>query len=79
MLVLASVVFAHLTLAPFGMGGEVWLFCVAIGMVAAFCTDQTLARYGGCRLVGGICGVGVLAGLGGLLIMALLRGDILGL
>ena len=61
------------------MGGEVWLYCVAIGMVAAFWTDQTLARYGGCRLVGGICGVGVLAGLGGLLIMALLRGDILGL
>src|SRR5213594_1902221 len=41
-LCVASVFFAHLALAPFGLGWETWLYSLAVGIVCAFWTDRTL-------------------------------------
>src|SRR5437660_6490421 len=43
-LVIAGIVFAHLTLSHFSMGPEVWLISVGLGLVAAFWTEQTLEQ-----------------------------------
>src|SRR2546427_4250877 len=40
MLYAASVFFAHLALAPFGLGWETWIMSLAIGVVAPLLIDQ---------------------------------------
>src|SRR5712692_7518188 len=54
-LVVASILFAHLALAPFGLGWETWGFSVAMGLVGAFWTDQTLEECGSKRVIQMIC------------------------
>jgi hypothetical protein len=78
-LVVASVLFAHMALVPFGLGWETWGFSLAIGLVAAFWTDQTLGECGCKRLLQTICAGALGASLLGLLILAIVRGDILAL
>src|SRR5207244_2633278 len=41
-LILGGIFFAHLALAPFGLGWEAWVVCLGIGWVAAFWTERTL-------------------------------------
>jgi hypothetical protein len=78
-LILAGIFFAHLALAPFGLGWEAWVLCLGIGGVAAFWTEQTLEKIDCEPLLQCICVLALLASLGGLLVMAILRGDILAL
>jgi hypothetical protein len=78
-LVIAGIFFAHLTLAPFGLGPEAWLFSAGLGLVAAFWTDRTLEKLSSETVICSVCVVALLGSLGGLLVMALLRGDILAL
>jgi hypothetical protein len=78
-LVVSGVFFAHLALAPFGLGWEAWAFSLGIGLVAAFWTDKTLEKTHSERLVRCLCAVALLGSMAGLLVMALLRGDILAL
>jgi hypothetical protein len=78
-LILAGILFAHLALAPFGLGWEAWVICVGIGSVAAFWTERTLEKIDCERFLKCICVIALIASLGGLLVMALLRGDILAL
>ena len=69
--------FAHLALAPFGLGWETWLYSLAVATVCAVATDEVLEQCGREKLVTGAATVSFMAGLGGLLMMALVRGDIL--
>ncbi len=78
-LVVAGVFFAHLTLTPFGLGGEAWLFSAGLGLVAAFWTERTLEKINSETLIRCVCILALIGSLGGLLVMALLRGEILGL
>jgi hypothetical protein len=78
-LILAGIFFAHLALAPYGLGWEAWIVCLGIAGVAAFWTEQTLEKIDCERLVQPICVIALLASLAGILAMALLRGDILAL
>jgi len=78
-LIASSIFFAHIAILPFGLGRDAWVFCLGIGLIAAFWTDQTLARTQSERLIRGLCFVALATSLAGLLIMALLRGNILAL
>jgi hypothetical protein len=78
-LVITGVFFAHLALAPFGLGPEAWVLCLGIGCVAAFWTERTLDHITTEAFLKCVCVLALLASIGGLLIMALLRGDILAL
>jgi hypothetical protein len=69
--------FAHLALAPFGLGWETWLYSLAVATVCAVATDEVLEQCGREKLVTGAAAVSFMAGLGGLFMMALVRGDIL--
>jgi hypothetical protein len=77
MLGVAGFSFAHLALAPFGLGWETWLYSLAVASVCAVATDEVLEQCGWEKLVTGTAAVSFVAGLGGLLMMALVRGDIL--
>ncbi len=77
MLGIAGFSFAHLALAPFGLGWETWLYSLAVASVCAVATDEVLEQFGWEKLVTGVAAVSFVAGLGGLVIMALVRGDIL--
>src|SRR2546425_2177115 len=78
-LILAGIFFAHLALAPFGLGWEAWIVCLGIGWVAAFWTERTLETINCERFLKCVCVLALLASLGGIFVMALLRGDILAL
>ena len=76
-LILAGIFFAHLALAPFGLGWEAWIVCLGIAWVAAFWTERTLERINCEPFLKCVCLLALLASLGGIFVMALLRGDIL--
>src|SRR5437899_2523975 len=78
-LIVGGVFFAHLALAPFGLGWEAWAFSLAIGIIAAFWTDKTLEKIESEKLIQTVCVLALVGSLAGLLVMALLRGDILAL
>lgn len=78
-LVASSIFFAHIAILPFGLGWDAWVFCLGIGLIAAFWTDQTLEKTQSEWLIRGLCFVALATSLAGLLIMALLRGNILAL
>jgi hypothetical protein len=77
MLGIAGFSFAHLALTPFGLGWETCLYSLAVATVCAVATDEVLEQCGWEKLVTGAAAVSFVAGLGGLLIMAFVRGDIL--
>jgi hypothetical protein len=76
-LILAGIFFAHLAIAPFGLGWETWILCFGIACVATFWTDRTLAEVNCSVLLKSVCLLALLASMTGIFIMALLRGDIL--
>src|ERR1039457_27752 len=76
-LALAGFAFAHLALTPFGIRWEVWPIAVALSVVCAYATDETLEQFACERLVTAAALASVVTSIGGLLIMALVRGDIL--
>jgi hypothetical protein len=76
-LAVAGFSFAHLALTPFGLGWQVWPYSVAIAVVCAYATDETLEKCGCRQLVVMASVVSLIASLAGLLIMALVRGDVL--
>ncbi len=76
-LILSGIFFAHLALAPFGLGWETWVICFGIACVATFWTDRTLAEVNCAGLLKSVCLIALLASMTGIFIMALLRGDIL--
>ena len=78
-LIAAGVFFAHLTLAPFGLGWEAWAFSGGLGLVGAFWTDMTLEKVSSQKLIRVICILALASSLAGLIVMAALRGDILAL
>src|SRR5207302_8769414 len=78
-LLVGGIFFAHLALAPFGLGWEAWAFSLAIGIIAAFWTDKTLEKIESEKLLQTVCALALVGSLAGLLVMALLRGDILAL
>ena len=73
----AGFAFAHMALAPFGLGWETWLYSLAVATAFAVATDEVLEQFGCEKLVTGAAAVSFVAALGGLLMMALVRGDIL--
>jgi hypothetical protein len=78
-LVAAGVFFAHLALDPFGWGWETWILCLGIGWTVAFSTEQTLEKIDSEKLIQVVCVLALLASLSGIVVLALLRGDILAL
>jgi len=74
---LAGFAFAHLALTPFGIRWEVWPIAVALSVVCAYATDEALERCACERLVIAAALLSFVASLSGLLIMALVRGDLL--
>ncbi len=76
-LILAGIFFAHLAIAPFGLGWEAWVLCFGVACVATFWTDRTLAEVSCNALLKSVCVIALLASMTGILIMAFLRGDIL--
>ncbi|MGA2184919.1 MAG: hypothetical protein ABSH47_18015 [Bryobacteraceae bacterium] len=78
-LVIAAFAFARLTLRPFNLGWETWLYAVALAGVCAVATDEVLEK---CRCHGLVTAAAVVSfgtGLIGLIIMAVVRGDIFAL
>jgi hypothetical protein len=78
-LTIAGVVFAHLTLEPFGLGWESWLFSVGLAIVGGFWAAQVIERYDGTRTLQLVFVAAFLSTLAGLIILAILRGDLLSL
>lgn len=74
---MAGLVLSHMALAPFGLGWEVWPFAVALSMVCPVAVDALLERFGTPRIIGAIALAALVVGLGGMLILAALRGDLL--
>src|ERR1017187_8013817 len=50
-LAMAGFAFAHLALTPFGVGWEVWPIAIALSVVCAYTTDETLEKCACDRLV----------------------------
>jgi hypothetical protein len=78
-LVIAGFSFAHLALSPFGLGWQVWPYSVALAVVCAYATEETLEKCDCHRLVVAAAVVSLVTSLAGLIIMALVRGDVLAL
>ncbi len=76
-LFVAGFAFAHLALTPFGINWEVWPIAIALSVVCAYATDEALEKCSCERLVMGAAIVSFAMSLAGLLVMALVRGDIL--
>jgi hypothetical protein len=73
----AGVFLAHLTLAPFALGWEVWPLSAAVAIVVAWWVDRTLEKFDNPAVVRVTCVVALSVSLAGVFLMALLRGDIL--
>jgi len=73
----AGFAFAHLALAPFGIKWEVWPMALALAVVCAYATDEALERCTCERLVTAAAVVSFAMSLSGLLVMAVVRGDLL--
>jgi len=78
-LVAAGFSFAHLALTPFGLGWQIWPYSAALAVVCAYATDETLEKCNCTRLVAAAALVSLVTSLAGLLVMALVRGDVLAL
>ena len=74
---LAGFAFAYMALAPFALGPIVTLFAAAIGVIAGFWTDHVLNLWHDRLALRVITAIGFATGLGGLVILAHVRGDIL--
>jgi hypothetical protein len=75
----ASVFFAHLSLAPFGLGWEAWALAVGMGIITAILTDLVLEKTASKVLIW-VFSIGALAAsITGIIILAHVRGDILAL
>lgn len=73
----AGVALARLTLKPFGLGWETWGLCFAIGIVCPFAIHMMLDNLDRKKLIQAMCITAFLTGLAGVVIMAVLRGDLL--
>jgi len=69
--------FAHLALEPFNFGWVAWSYAVALAIVGAVSTELVLEKYGNKHVVGILCVTALVASLSGIVILAILRGDIL--
>jgi hypothetical protein len=78
-LAIAGFSFAHLALSPFGLGWQVWPYSVALAVVCAYATDETLEKCNCHRLIVTAAVVSLVTSLAGLIVMALVRGDVLAL
>lgn len=78
-LAIAGFSFAHLALSPFGLGWQVWPYSVALAVVCAYATEETLEKCDCRRLVLAAAVVSLVTSLAGLIVMALVRGQVLAL
>ena len=78
-LVIAGFSFAHLALSPFGLGWQVWPYSVALAVVCAYATEETLEKCDCRRLVVTTAIVSLVTSLAGLIVMAFVRGEVLAL
>jgi hypothetical protein len=74
-----GVFFAHLALAPFGLGWEAWLFSFGLGIVGFLSTDRFLATFESRQILKTLVAVSFVASIAGLLILAFLRGEVVAL
>ena len=73
---IAGVCFAHLALAPFGLGWYAWIIALAIGIVAPASLDHILVHFDSRRFIRIASIIALFASLVGLAILAILRGDV---
>ncbi|MGA2116678.1 MAG: hypothetical protein ABSH56_18215 [Bryobacteraceae bacterium] len=76
---IAGFSFAHLALSPFALGWQVWPYSAALAVVCAYATDETLEKCNCRGLVVTAAVASLIASLAGLIVMALVRGDVLAL
>ncbi len=79
LLCLASIFFAHLSLAPFGLGWELWILCLGFGIVVPRSTARTLEIFNGKCLLRTLAVTALAASLAGILVLAILRGEVFAL
>jgi hypothetical protein len=75
----ASIFFAHLSLAPFGLGREAWALALGIGVITAVWTDRVLETVDSKTWIKLISIAALLLSITGILILAHVRGEILAL
>jgi hypothetical protein len=75
----ASVFFAHLSLAPFGLGWEAWVLALGFGIVTAVWTDRVLQTLESKAWIKAACIGALILSVTGILILAHVRGEILAL
>jgi hypothetical protein len=71
--------FTHLAFEPFGLGWQAWIYATSLAFVCAALADVVLERFGRPCVVAIAASIGFAAGLAGLVLVAHLRGDVLGL
>src|SRR5437899_6313992 len=74
---LASLALGHLALSPLGLGWESWLLSAAFAGIGGYWTEVILARYHATRLMQAVFVGALLVSLTGLVVLAVLRGDVL--
>jgi hypothetical protein len=73
---IAGLISSRFSLAPFGIGWEIWIFSSALALTGAFWTDVILQRFHAKRAVEIMFVAAFVASIAGLLALASLRGDI---
>jgi len=76
-LTIAGFALSLMTLAPFRLGWVSWLYCGGIAIVTPYLIDKLLEVRGMEKLIVGLTAFAAIAALGGLMLLAVIRGNLL--
>lgn len=76
-LTLAGFFFSLIAFDPFRLGWKSYLYCVGIAIAAPFCTEKFLESWGRDSLIKVLAAVACAAAIAGLVLLAVVRGDVL--
>jgi hypothetical protein len=77
-LTVAGFFFSVLAFDPYRLGWKSYLYCFGIAIVTPFCTEKFLESWGQAKLVNTLATIAFVAAIASLVILAVIRGDILG-
>jgi hypothetical protein len=77
-LTVAAWTFSVIALEPYQLGWKAWLYCLGIAIVTLFLVDRILDRWASPRLVNLVTTVAGIAAIVSLILLAEIRGDLMG-